>query len=227
MAANTLAPCIARSSAAMILTMQDKWALVIYKDKFQLPVPYYDWEMLVTDCRYIFMFPKVNLWWQGLTHWGQVTQICVSNLTIINSDNGLSPHRRQAIIWTDAGILLIPPLGTKFSEILIKIHTFSFKKMHLKTLSAKWRPFCVDFNVLTLNVRGPSYFGLSRSISWLLMPWLLSLPGHQHPWYWQCRIGRFLSYLRKDPNFQNDTKCKYMFTFPLKNLARKGLRESP
>ena len=110
MAANTLAPCIARSSAAMILTMQDKWALVIYKDKFQLPVPYYDWEMLVTDCRYIFMFPKVNLWWHGLTHWGQVTQICVNNLTIISSDNGLSPHRRQAIIWTDAGILLIPPL---------------------------------------------------------------------------------------------------------------------
>ena len=28
-------------------------------------------------------------------------------------------------------------------------------------------------NKLTLNVRGPSYLGLTRSISWLLMPWLL------------------------------------------------------
>ena len=37
----------------------------------------------------------------------------------------------QAIIWTDAGILLIGPLGTNFSEILIEIHTFSFKKKHL------------------------------------------------------------------------------------------------
>ena len=39
-----------------------------------------------------------------LTHWGRVTHICVSNLTIIDSDNGLSPGRRQAIIWTNAGI---------------------------------------------------------------------------------------------------------------------------
>ena len=37
-------------------------------------------------------------------------------------------------------------------------------------------------NVLTLNVRGPSYLGLTRSISWLLMPWLLTSPGHQQPW---------------------------------------------
>ena len=70
---------------------------------------------------------KGPLW---LTHWGWVTHIYVSNLTIIGSDNGLSPCRRQAIIWTNAGILLIGPLGTNFNEILIKIHTFSFKKMH-------------------------------------------------------------------------------------------------
>ena len=57
----------------------------------------------------------------SLTHWGRVTHICVSNLTIIGSDNGLSPDRRQAIIWTNAGILLIGPLGTNFSEILIEI----------------------------------------------------------------------------------------------------------
>ena len=54
---------------------------------------------------------------------------------------------------------------------------------------------------LTLNVRGPSYLGLTRSISWLLMPWLLTSPGHQQPWYWLCRIGRFLSYMRKDCNY--------------------------
>ena len=87
-----------------------------------------------------------------LTHWGRVTHICVGNLTIIGSDNGLSPGRRQAIIWTSAGILLIGPLGTNFSEILIGIQTFSFKKMHLKISSAKWRPFCPGLNVLTLLV---------------------------------------------------------------------------
>ena len=53
-----------------------------------------------------------------------MTHICVSKLTIIGSDNGLSPGRRQAIILTNAGILLIGPLGTNFSGILIKIQTF-------------------------------------------------------------------------------------------------------
>ena len=77
-----------------------------------------------------------------------MTLICVGKLTIIDSDNGLSPERRQAIIWTNAGILLIGPLGTNFNEILISIQTFSFKKMHLKMSSAKWRPFCLGLNVL-------------------------------------------------------------------------------
>ena len=85
-----------------------------------------------------------------LTHRGRVTHICVGNLTIIGSDNGLSPGRRQAIIWTNARILLTEPLGTIFSEILIAIQAFSFKKMHFKMLSAKWRPFCLCLNVLTV-----------------------------------------------------------------------------
>ena len=74
--------------------------------------------------------------------------ICVGKLTTIGSDNGLSPRRRQAILRTIARILLIGPLGTNFSEILIGIQTFSFKKMHLKMSSAKWRPSCLGLNVL-------------------------------------------------------------------------------
>ena len=81
-----------------------------------------------------------------LTPWGRVTHVCVNKLTIIGSDHGLSPGRHQAIIWTNAGILLIGPLGTNFSEILIGIQTFSFKKMHLKMSSGKWRPFCLGLN---------------------------------------------------------------------------------
>ena len=80
-----------------------------------------------------------------LTHWGRVTHICVSKPTTIGSDNGLSPGRRQAIICTNAGIILIGVLGTNFSEILIEIYTFSFKKMHLKKLAAiLFRPQCVN-----------------------------------------------------------------------------------
>ena len=82
-----------------------------------------------------------------LAHSGRVTRICVGNLIILGTDNGLSPDRRQAIIWTNAGRLLIGPLGTNFSEILIETYTFSFKKIHLKMLSAKWRLFCLGLNV--------------------------------------------------------------------------------
>ena len=101
----------------------------------------------------------------NLTHWGRATHICVSKLTVIGSDNGLSPGRRHAIICTNAGILLIGPLGTNFNEIFIEIHTFSFKKIHLKMSSGKWRPFCLGLNVL-------------KSAS----PPLSSLCGHQTPW---------------------------------------------
>ena len=86
-----------------------------------------------------------------LTHWGWVTHKCVTKLTIIGPDNGLSPARRQAIIWTNAEILSIGPLGTNFNEMSIEIQTFSFKKIHLNMSSGKWRPFCLGLNVNCLH----------------------------------------------------------------------------
>ena len=85
-----------------------------------------------------------------LTHWGQVMHICINNLTFIGSDHGLLFGWCQAIIWTNAGILLIVTLGTNFSEILLKIHIFSFKKVPLKMSFGKWWPFCLVLNMLTI-----------------------------------------------------------------------------
>ena len=48
-------------------------------------------------------------------------------------------------------MLLIEPLGTNFNEILIEIHIFSFKKMHLKLSSGKYRPSCLGLNVFMLD----------------------------------------------------------------------------
>ena len=70
------------------------------------------------------------------------------NRVIIGSDNGLSPVWCQAIIWTNAVLLSIGPLGTNFSQIVFEIQTFSFKKMHLKMSSGKYQPFCLGLNVL-------------------------------------------------------------------------------
>ena len=57
-----------------------------------------------------------------LTHCGRVTHICVNKLTNAGPDNGLAPGRRQAIIRTNAEILLNRTFGTNFNEITIKIH---------------------------------------------------------------------------------------------------------
>ena len=128
----------------------DTFYVVIIKSYQALPIKH----------RYSAPSHYLNRWWprspsnfalqsqDELNHWGRETHICVSKLTIIGSDNGLSPGRRQAIIWTNAGILLI----RTFSEILIEIGAVSFKKMHLKMSSTKWRPFCLGINVLTTHL---------------------------------------------------------------------------
>ena len=77
-----------------------------------------------------------------LYHWGQLTHLCVSKQTIISSNNGFLPGWRQAIIWTNTGMLLLEPVGTEFSGNLIGIHTFS---------SGKLGPFCLGLHVLTMS----------------------------------------------------------------------------
>ena len=113
-----------------------------------------------------------------LTHWSRVTHICVGNLTIIGPDNSLSPGRRQAIIWTNAGILLIGPLGADFSEISIEIMTFSFKKIHLKMSSAKMAAICLGLNELRDFA---TYWPLlAQSGHIVLIFWMLSLSWYRY-----------------------------------------------
>ena len=53
-----------------------------------------------------------------LNQWGQVTHICVCKLTTISSDNRLLPDWRQAIMWTNAEMLLIGPTEISSSQQL-------------------------------------------------------------------------------------------------------------
>ena len=85
----------------------------------------------------------------ALTHWGRVTHICVGDLTIIGSDDGLSPGRHRAIILTNAAILLMGLLWTNFSEISIETLTLSLKRNVFEVSSAKGRPCCLGLNVLS------------------------------------------------------------------------------
>ena len=93
-----------------------------------------------------------HCWWKyEFTHWGRMTHICVCKLTIIGSDNDLSPLRCQAIIWTGAGKLIIRTLETDVSEVLSEIHTFWLINV-LEMSSAKWRKFCLGIHVLTTPI---------------------------------------------------------------------------
>ena len=112
--------------------------------------------------RVCFRTPRYPL--QHLTHWDRVTHECVNKLTVIGSYDGLSPGQRQAIIWTNAGILLIRTLGTNFGEILSAIHTFSFKKMHLKMSSAKGRLFHLGLNELNMYVYTKGAYNNTRRL---------------------------------------------------------------
>ena len=129
------------------------------------PVPLYSsnlWQPWISKIRlniaFSISFPdlpganvRVKNWTSTkfhLTHWGRVMHICVGKITIIVSDNVLYPLPVPSHIWTNAGLLLIGPLGTNFSEILIEILIFSFTKMRLKLSSAKWRPFRLGLDEL-------------------------------------------------------------------------------
>ena len=99
----------------------------------------------------------------SLTHWSWVTHICISKLTIIGSDNGLSPGWSQAIIWTNDGILLIGPLETNFSQIVfffsnIFIQEKAFENFVCEMVSILSLPQCVNKQCLF-----PTQFDCSQS----------------------------------------------------------------
>ena len=68
-----------------------------------------------------------------------MTHICIGKLTIIGSDNGLSPGRRQAIISTNVEMLLIWPLG-HFNFIKEN----AFENVVWKKVAILSRPQCVN-----------------------------------------------------------------------------------
>ena len=98
-----------------------------------------------------------------------MTHKYVSELIIIGSDNGLWPGRRQAIIWTNAGILLTGCLGTHFSEIFIEISYIFIQEDWFenvcKLAAILSGPQCV--NLLYME-----YFGFNNTCVYsFIVPW--------------------------------------------------------
>ena len=100
-----------------------------------------------------------------------MTHICVGKLTTIGSDNGLSPGRRQAIIWTIAGILLFRPLGTKFKWNLnrnsyVFIQENSFENVVCEMAAILSRPQCVKTLHYWVILFGPSRVAIHHIDLW-------------------------------------------------------------
>ena len=91
------------------------WIIIIDKNEY-VHFPVYEQQNLT----------HATQTYEPLTHLGRVAQICVGYITIIGSENGVSPGRRQAIVWSSAVILLIGPLGTSCSDIVVEIHTLHY-----------------------------------------------------------------------------------------------------
>ena len=124
---------------------------------------------------------------------------CAVNWVSIDSNNGLSPVQHHAITWTNTGLLSIGPLESNFSEIWIKIHNFSFMKMHLN-MSAKWRPFCSGGNELCQVTATHLKIGHLQISSTQLRPFHLSFSSsnQQTPRPWQ--VYHFISGYHKVTN---------------------------
>ena len=114
----------------------DKWAAIWlthisfgidnqYAMDQKLVLRAWNWQFISTYHSYNAGIKDYNL-----PHWSRVTHIYISELSIICSDNGFSPGRRLSIIWTNAGILLIGPMGANFREI-IHFHSKCIRRCRL------------------------------------------------------------------------------------------------
>ena len=88
-------------------------------------------------CWLIVWRDHVDLTWKQFNSSPPSATYTAMNRASIGSCYDLSPVRSQAIIWTNADLLSIAPLGINSNEILIKVANFSFMKMP----SAKCQPF--------------------------------------------------------------------------------------
>ena len=144
--------------------------------------------------------------------------ICISNQTTIGSDNGLLPGWLQAIIWTNAGILLIWPLGTNCSEIFIGhsnilIQENAFENVVCKMLAIWPQPQCVKWShsPVTILFHTTSTRSLSYSSWYNNFDWIRILHVTWREWWIGNALGRHCicdCYLTH--NSDNQLHCLYI-----------------
>ena len=140
-----------------------------------------------------------------------MTHLCVGNLTIVGSDNGLSPGRRKAIIWTNAGILSIAPY--KQGNFCRNRHIFilknAFQNVIWEMTAILSRPQCVKTSFLIcVNICSLAVFKVWVGTSCKFSEWFITKIIYMYyidfctTMYWSCQYDvhftRMISYHTKN-----------------------------
>ena len=118
-----------------------------------------------------------------LTHWGRVTHTCVGNLTIIGPDNGLSPGRHQAIIWTNPGTLMnkLQWNFNRYSNIFIQEN--AFENVVCEMASILPQPQCVKLSAVKFKL-------VELYVEYNVSPWVYVEHGIYVTVPWFCIIEK-------------------------------------
>ena len=96
----------------------------------------------VIQCWHIVACHMASPGHNGLTLWGLVKSYSnIHHLPLVQV-------MAWCLTWANAISVSVEPLGTNFNGIFIKIHWFSFMKLDLEMLSAKWPPFWWGLDVI-------------------------------------------------------------------------------
>ena len=131
-----------------------------------------------------------------LTYWGQDKMAAISQTTFSNAFSWMKMYEFRLRFHLS---LFLRFESTIFHQIMAWCRPGDKPLSEPMMVSLLTHIYAsLSLNELTFLVLRPRYSGRTRSILWLLMPWLLASPGHQQPRYWRWRIKGSLNSPRKN-----------------------------
>ena len=130
-----------------------------------------------------------------VTYQSLVTHICVKNKPIIGWDNGMSPVCYQAIVWTNAGWLIVGPM--EFAELCKQYFVYIFRiEKYIKEPAGKYLHDTVSYIIFLILLLMCTIYRsdemkdhLFTGLEWLVLFWVLGLT---------ARFGKMTYYRRNN-----------------------------
>ena len=174
------------------------------------------WYHYLSMLKKLFFFSCLQL--NVLTHWGRVTHICISKITIIGSDNGLSPWTAPSHYLNQCWNIVNWTLGNKLQwnlnrNLYIFIQENPLENVVWKMAAILSRPQCVNPSGVETRI-----FLDNLSILAADAPETCRVI-YDHGIDHARQTGHCPSWGKIPTNcaisvWRNDRKCKYSFMFP-------------